>query len=175
MISQSMALALRRIASSRGVRIAMAVPPTRNPNSHSVKDGLRDPGTQFPVAVDCVGNPCRPGASVKTSYKAPPAVWVGCWVALTRGRVRRNPLWRVLGLGFRTSGMQVCDAGRARYFRDLPVRNGPFGYGATVREICPHRAVGQGWCPAFGRWRPVPSPNAIRTAVGTRVVVLAGP
>ena len=80
-----------------------------------------------------------------------------------------------LGLGFRTSGMQVCDAGRARYFRDLPVRNGPFGYGATVREICPHRAVGQGWCPAFGRWRPVPSPNAIRTAVGTRVVVLAGP
>jgi hypothetical protein len=36
------------------------------------------------AAVDCVGNPCRVGASVSSGYKVPPAVWAACWAALAQ-------------------------------------------------------------------------------------------
>jgi hypothetical protein len=70
-----------RIASSRGVRIAMAVPPARCP---SIDDGFGISGT----AVDCVAKPDRTvlpsglGLRWIPAYKAPPAGWVASWAGL---------------------------------------------------------------------------------------------
>jgi hypothetical protein len=111
---------------------------------------------------------CRPGASVNTSYKAPPVVWVGCWVAL-----KRFPTFRAGHLGNRCSACWPAGVrGGGVIFRESPVANDPFG---LCRESCP--------APAYrptppGVLSPVSLPNRYSghgTAVGTPVVVPGGP